>query len=133
MKWLERTARYLLAAWFTIGAVDGWLYLFFDIQIHGDPQGVFLTAIISSTWFYAFMKLIQTVGAISLLTNFKPALGLALLTPVTAVLCLYYFYVSITYKVVAFSPIGMILIISTAILFHAYSKSFRPLLDDYRF
>ncbi|MEO0974444.1 MAG: hypothetical protein AAFX85_15250, partial [Pseudomonadota bacterium] len=76
--------------------------------------------------FWAFLKLVQTVGAISLLANLRPAFGLALVTPVTMVMCLLY-----AFSLQTFIPVGVLLLASTAVLFHAYRSSFAPLFRDY--
>ena len=69
MKWYETTARYLLGAVYLFGAVDGALFLFFGIYMHGKPpaQYTFLLALQGATYFWAFLKLIQLAGAVSLL------------------------------------------------------------------
>ena len=128
MKWYESTARYLLGAFYLFGAVDGALFLFFGIYIHGKPpaQQTFLLTLQATTYFWAFMKLIQALGAVSLLANYKPALGSALLMPVTSVLCLFYFF-----ELPRFTPHGIIVIVATLILIRAYAPSYVRLLDDY--
>jgi hypothetical protein len=128
MKWYETTARYVLGVIYLFGAVDGVLFLFFGIYMHGKPpaQYTFLLALQATTYFWAFMKLIQAVGAVSLLLNYKPALGTALLIPISSVLCLFYFF-----EFHPFIPAGMVIIASTLILSRAYAKTYVHLFDDY--
>jgi hypothetical protein len=126
-KWYETSARYLLGLIFLFGTVDGVLFLFFGIYMHGKPHEDFLIALQRATYFWAFMKLIQCLGALSLLTNYKPALGVALLTPVASVLCLFYLF-----NLPSFLPLGLIIAVSMTILWRAYSKSYVGLLDDYK-
>jgi hypothetical protein len=127
MKWYETTARYVLGAVYLFGAMDGAMFLLFGIYIHGKPQHAFLVTLEATTYFWAFMKSIQALGAFSLLANYKPALGTALLIPISSVLCLFYLF-----DVPSFLPAGVVIIASTAILCRAYAPSFLPLLADYR-
>jgi hypothetical protein len=75
----------------------------------------------------AFLKTIQAVGAFSMLANYKPALGNALLIPVSSVLCLFYFF-----ELPSFIPtFGLLIIVSTIILTRAYAPSYVRLFDNY--
>ena len=127
MKVYEKISRYFLGVWCLIGAVDGWAMLLFNIHFM-DPEklSIFLKVLVNTTYFWAFLKIIQTIGAISLLVNYKPALGFILITPISAILCLFYLF-----ELKIFIPIGILIVISSLILFRAYSKSFMPLLDSY--
>jgi len=125
LKIYETIARYLLGIIFLFGAVDGFLYLFFDIKLTGNPTDPFLTALKNTTYFWAFMKFIQLIGAVSLLTNYKPALGFAMLTPISFVLCLFYLFELHWYY--AFT----VVVTLSVILFRAYLPSYKPLLDKY--
>ena len=129
MKWYETTARYLLGAVYLFGAVDGALFLFFGIYMHGKPPDryVFLLTLQATTYFWAFMKTIQAVGCVSLLSNYKPALGTALLIPVSSCLVLFY-----AFELPSFLPtFGLVIAVTTAILIRAYWKSYARLFDDY--
>jgi putative oxidoreductase len=129
MKWYETAARYALGAVYLFGAIDGVLFLFFGIYMHGKPpdQYVFLLTLQATTYFWAFLKLVQTIGALSLLTNYKPALGAALLLPVSSCLILFYLF-----ELPSFLPtFGLVIVVSTFILCRAYWKSYAPLFDDY--
>jgi hypothetical protein len=127
MKFLEKFARYFLAAWFMICAVDGWSYLLFDAHLFGDHKGyLYLSNLVEATYFWAFLKTIQLVGALSLLFNYKPALGLALITPISAVLCLFYIF-----ELQVYIPIAILIIIATLVLGRAYLESFKKLMKDY--
>jgi hypothetical protein len=128
MKLLERCARYFLVFWFTLCVVDGWAFLIFDYHVFGDvgPPDKFLPFLMNTTWFWVFMKVIQTIAVVSLLINYKPALGLALLTPISSVLALYY-----VFDLVEFWPISPLIVIATAILIRAYWSSYAPLLKSH--
>jgi hypothetical protein len=127
-KWYETGARYLLGLIYLFGAIDGALFLLFGIYMHGKPpeRFVFLLTLQRTTYFWAFMKLLQLIGSISLLTNYKPALGVAMLTPISSVLCLFYLF-----ELPQFLPLGSIIAITTAVLCRAYARSYVRLLDDY--
>ncbi len=113
LKWYETTARYVLGAIFLFGAVDGALYLLFGIYLHGKPRE-------------AFLKSLQLVGAVSLLCNYKPALGVAVLIPISSVMCLFYLF-----DLPGFIPFGFILAGAMIILCRAYYKSYAHIFDNY--
>jgi hypothetical protein len=126
LKWYETTARYVLGVIFLFGAVDGALYLLFGIYLHGKPREAFLIALEQAKYFWAFLKSIQLVGAVSLLANYKPALGVALLIPISSVMCLFYLF-----ELPGFIPLGSIIAIAMIILCRAYYKSYAHILDNY--
>lgn len=126
LKWYETTARYVLAAIFLFGAVDGALYLLFGIYLHGKPREAFLIALEQAKYFWAFLKALQLVGAVSLLFNYKPALGVAVLIPISSVMCLFYLF-----DLPGFIPFGFILAGSMIILCRAYYKSYERIFDNY--
>jgi hypothetical protein len=126
LKWYETTARYVLGVIFLFGAVDGALYLLFGIYIHGKPREAFLIALEQAKYFWAFLKSIQLVGAVSLLFNYKPALGVALLIPIASVMCLFYIF-----DLPGFIPLGLIIAISMLALCRAYYKSYAHIFDNY--
>jgi hypothetical protein len=126
LKWYETTARYLLGAIFMFGAVDGALYLLFGIYLHGKPREAFLIALEQAKYFWAFLKSIQLVGAVSLLFNYKPALGVALLIPIASVMCLFYLF-----DLPGFIPLGFIIAIAMFALCRAYYKSYAHIFDNY--
>jgi len=125
MKTAENVSRIFLGVWFLICAVDGWIYLLLGIHMTGEPRGPFLSSLVATTWFWVSLKIVQTVCSVSLLANYKPALGLALATPISVVLCLFYFF-----EVRLFIPFGILLIACTAILGRAHADRFRPLLVE---
>ncbi|RYE52754.1 MAG: hypothetical protein EOP48_15820 [Sphingobacteriales bacterium] len=124
---IEGTARYFLVFWFSLCVADGWAFLLFDMHIFGEagPPDKFLPFLMATTWFWVFLKIIQTIAVLSLLANYKPALGLALLTPISSVLALFYLF-----DLVEFWPIAPLIFISTAILIRAYWSSYEPLLKS---
>lgn len=126
LKPYEVMARNWLGFIYLFGAVDGALLLFFDIHYRHPPEGSFVWGLENTAYFWWFMKLCELVSALSLLMNYKPALGLAISAPISAVLCLIF----------AFDlnwPENVIMVVvPNLILLKAYSKSFLPLLDNYR-
>jgi hypothetical protein len=126
LKLYETIARYLLGAIYLFGAVDGALQIFFHVSYTGEPdQYSFTWGLQHTPYFWPFLKLCELIGAFSLLMNYKPALGFAILAPISAVICLVYAFEFHWY--VHLFLIGM----SSLILLKAYSKAFRPLLDEY--
>lgn len=122
----ETAARYLLGIIYLFGAVDGILTIFFGMHITGRSNpGSFHAVLQETLYFWSFMKFIELVGALSLLLNYKPALGVALLTPISAVLCL--FYVFDLHWYYAFAIVAVL----NAVLLRAYWNSYRPMLDAY--
>jgi len=126
LKWYETTARYILGVVFLFGAVDGALYLVFGIYIHGKPREAFLIALEQAKYFWAFLKSLQLVGAVSLLFNYKPALGVAVLIPISSVMCLFYLF-----DLPGFIPFGVIMATAMIVLCRAYYKSFEHIFDNY--
>lgn len=100
--------------------------LLFGIYIHGRPHEVFLSALESATYFWAFLKLLQLIGGVSLLANYKPVLGFSLLIPIASVMLLFYLF-----ELHSFLIFGALMLVSIVILFRAYAKSFRGFLDNY--
>lgn len=125
-KLFETIARYVLGLFYLHGAVDGALQVFFHVYYTGErDRGTFVGSLQHTTYFWAFMKLCQLIGAFSLLMNYKPVLGLVILAPISITLCLFYLFEMQWYSY--FVVIGS----CTLILFWAYRKSFQPLLQDY--
>jgi hypothetical protein len=122
----ETVARYLLGVIYLFGAVDGALAMFFGIHLSGEPNpGSFLGVLSHTMYFWVFLKSMEFVGAMSLLLNYKPALGTALMTPISAVLCL--FYVFDLHWYYAFTIVATL----NLVLLRAYWSSYRPMLDAY--
>jgi hypothetical protein len=126
LKLYETIARYLLGIIYLFGAVDGALGLFFHIFITGEDTDCSFHAVLQHTpYFWVFMKSCELLGAISLLANYKPAAGLALVTPISAILCLFYaFELSWFYALI-------VVIALTVVLFRAYWPSYAPLFAKY--
>jgi len=129
LKWYETTARYVLGAIYLFGTIDGAMFLLFGVYIHGKPpeRMVFLLALQATTYFWAFLKILEAIGAYSLLANYKPALGNVLMMPISVVIILFYMFEIPIYL----TTMGMLIIVSTVILTRAYAASYVRLFDDY--
>jgi cell division protein FtsW (lipid II flippase) len=126
IKLYETIARYLLGAFYMFGAIDGAVAIFLGVHLTGQaPPDSFLGVLARTLYFWAFLKFIELVGALSLLLNYKPAFGTALVTPISAVLCLFYVFDLQWYYTFA------IVAVLNLILLKAYWNSYRPLFDDY--
>jgi hypothetical protein len=126
LKLYETVARYLLGVIYLFGAVDGALGIFFHIFLTGEDTDCSFHAVLQHTlYFWAFLKSCELIGAVSLLANYKPALGLAVVTPISAVLCLFY-----AFELSWFVALGVVVGL-TLVLFRAYWRSYAPLFDKY--
>ena len=126
IKLYETIARYLLGVIYLFGAVDGALDMFYGIHLSGEPiPGSFLSVLSNTAYFWVFLKFMELIGAISLLANYKPALGTALMTPISVVLCLFYFFDLRWYY--AFTIVAIL----NLVLLKAYWSSYRSMLDAY--
>lgn len=111
--------------YFLFGAVDGAFDIFFDIHLTGKgTNGSFFGVLQHTLFFWAFLKAMELGGAISLLFNYKPALGVALLAPISSVLCLFYVF-GLHWYIQC-----LVLIALNLILLRAYWDSYKPLFTD---
>ena len=123
----ETGARYLLGVIYLFGAVDGGLEIFAHVYIVRNATECSFFGVLQHTlYFWGLLKLCELLGAISLLLNYKPVLGLAVVTPISAVLCLFYAFDIHWY------PAMVLCGGCTAVLLWAYRRSFQGLLDPYR-
>lgn len=126
MKWAVLLSRIFLVFWLGICVVDGWGYILFGYHLTGEPTGLpFLEALIGSMWFWVSFKIVQTLGVLSLLLNYKTAFGLFLLLPSLVVICLFYFFV-----LTPFIPVAILIIISTLVLLKYHQDKYMQLLKD---
>lgn len=123
MKLYETAARYLLGIIYLFGAVDGALQIFYGIYLTGESaDGSFHDVLQHTLYFWGLLKLVELIGALSLLANYKPALGVAMLTPISVVLCLYYVFELQWFY--AFTVVAVL----NLILVRAYWPRYRPML-----
>lgn len=122
----QTIARYVLGFIYLFGAVDGVLEMGFGIYLTGESDlASFHGQLQHTLYFWGFLKLVEALGAISLLLNIKPAFGAALLAPITSVLCLFYvFDLHWYYAVVVLAVVHLIVL-------HAYRARYAPMFADY--
>jgi hypothetical protein len=91
---LTSIPRILLGLIFLFGAIDGFSFIFTGSHLIHPPtsdKGLAFEAALKATGFvWPLMKTVEMVGALCLLTNKVPALGLALLSPIIAVIVLFH-------------------------------------------
>ncbi|MFJ5537354.1 hypothetical protein [Vreelandella titanicae] len=118
--------RLVLGGIFLIGAIDGFWYIFTGSHLIHPPTSVdglaFEAALKEVGFFWPLMKVIELIGASLLLSNRAPALGLALLAPVMAVIVAFH---------VVLNPAGLtlaaILVATGGMTLWAQFDRFKPL------
>lgn len=124
---LVTVPRIVLGLLFLVSAVDGFFWLATGSHlIHPPvtPKGMeFEAGLQNSGFFWPFLKLVNLVGAASLLTSIAPAFGLALIAPVMAVIVLFH----LTINPVGI-PVALILIVTGGLLVYAYRDRYAALL-----
>ena len=92
--YLQTLPRVVLGALFLVASIDGFAYVFSGSHlIHPSTSAsglAFEDALKASDFFWPFLKTIELVGALCLLTNRAPAFGLVLLAPVMSVIVLFH-------------------------------------------
>lgn len=90
----DTAPRLLLGGIFLVGAVDGFAFIFVGNHIIHPPTSAeglaFETALKKAGFLWPLMKSIELIGALLLLTNRAPALGLAVLAPIMVVIILFH-------------------------------------------
>lgn len=119
--------RILLGLLFLVSAVDGFWWMATGHHLIHPPtsaRGVaFEVALQNSGFFWPLLKSVNLVGGLSLLANIAPALGLALIAPVMAVIVL--FHLVINPQGV---PVAVILVVLGGLLVFAYRDRYAALL-----
>jgi uncharacterized membrane protein (UPF0136 family) len=119
--------RILLGLLFLVSAADGFWWMATGNHLIHPPTSergvVFETALQNSGFFWPLLKSVNLVGALSLLTNIAPALGLALIAPVMAVIVL--FHLAINPQGL---PVAVILVVLGGLLVWAYRNRYAALL-----
>ena len=124
---LVTVPRILLGLLFLVSAIDGFWWLATGNHLIHPPtsaRGVaFETALQNAGFFWPLLKSVNLVGGLSLVTNIAPALGLALIAPVMAVIVL--FHLTINPQGI---PVAVILIVLGGLLVWAYRERYAALL-----
>jgi len=125
---LSTIPRVLLGIIFLIFGIDGFVYVFTGSSLIVPPVseagGQFIASLQASGFFWPFMKTIYIVAALCLLTNRAPALGIALLIPIIAVIILFHAVLN-----PAGIPIAVILAVLGGLVFFANRDKFAGLLQ----
>lgn len=123
---LETLPRLVLGAIFLVSAIDGFWFLSTGANLIHPPtseRGLqFEQALIATGFFWPFMKLVNLVGALCLLSNRAPAFGLALILPVMATIVLFHLFLNPQGM-----PIAMLLIVCGGLLLRAYGGHYAGL------
>ena len=124
---LVTVPRVLLGLLFLVSAVDGFWWLATGTHLIHPPtstRGVaFEEALQASGFLWPPLKTINLVGALSLLSNIAPALGLALIAPVMTVIVLFHLVIN-----PQGIPVAVILVVLGSLLVVAYRDRYAALL-----
>lgn len=124
---LVTVPRVLLGLLFLVSAVDGFWWLATGTHLIHPPtstRGVaFEEALQASGFLWPLLKTINLVGALSLLSNIAPALGLALIAPVMTVIVLFHLVIN-----PQGIPVAVILVVLGLLLVVAYRDRYAALL-----
>jgi ABC-type sugar transport system permease subunit len=124
---LVTVPRVLLGLLFLVSAIDGfWWLATGNHLIHPptSPKGLeFEASLQASGFFWPLLKTVNLAGALSLLFNIVPALGLALIAPVMTVIVLFHLAIN-----PAGIPVAIILVVSGGLLAWAYRDRYAALL-----
>jgi putative oxidoreductase len=126
--WLLTLPRLTLGLIFLVGAMDGFVFISTGAHLVHPPTALrglqFEEALKAAGFLWPLMKTVELVGAACLLTNRAPALGLALLSPVIAVVVLFHAVLN-----PAGIPLAVVLVVCGALLLRSYRPRFARLLD----
>ncbi len=126
---LTTVPRVLLGLIFLLSAIDGFTFIFTGAHLIHPPTSdkglAFESALKAVGFFWPLMKSIDLIGSICLLTNKAPALGLALLSPIMAVVVLFHFVLN-----PGGIPIALILLILGSMLTFQYRHRFSRLFES---
>lgn len=124
---LVTVPRILLGLLFLVSAVDGFWWLATGTHLIHPPtsaRGVtFEEALQASGFLWPLLKTVNLVGALSLLSNIAPALGLALIAPVMTVIV--FFHLVLNPQGI---PVAVILVVLGSLLVWAYRDRYAALL-----
>jgi putative oxidoreductase len=116
---LTTIPRILLGLIFLAGAIDGFSFIFTGAHLIHPPTSdkglAFEAGLKASGFFWPLMKTVEFVGALCLLTNKAPVLGLALLSPIIAVIVLFHFVLN-----PGGIPLALILVAAGGLLAYQY-------------
>ena len=125
---LVTVPRILLGLIFLASAVDGFWWLATGVRLIHPPTSergeAFELALMNAGFFWPLLKVVNVVGALSLLLNIAPAFGLALIAPVMTVIVAFHFAINPPGV-----PVAIILTVLGGLLVWAYRERYRALLN----
>lgn len=120
--------RLILGGIFLVGAVDGFAFIFTGAHIIHPPTSVeglaFEAALKEAAFLWPLMKSIELLGALLLLTDRAPALGLALLAPIMAVIVLFHAVLNL-----GGLPIAVILVVTGSLVLWSQRTRYAALFE----
>jgi putative oxidoreductase len=126
--WLQTLPRVALGVLFLVASIDGFNYIFSGNHLIHPPTSAsgiaFEDALKASGFFWPLLKTVELVGALCLLTNRAPAFGLALLSPIMAVVVLFHLVLN-----PGGIPMAALLIVCGGLLLRAYAPRFSALFE----
>jgi hypothetical protein len=124
--WLVTVPRILLGVIFLVGSIEGAYFIITGQSLIHPPtseRGLqFENALKAAGFFWPFMKIVELIGAVCLLTNRAPAFGLALLAPIMTVVVLFHLFLNPQGL-----PIAVLLVICGVALVRAYAPQYAGL------
>lgn len=126
--WLQTLPRVVLGALFLGASIDGFFYIFSGSHLIHPPTSAsgiaFEDALKTSGFFWPFLKTVELVGALCLLTNRAPAFGLMLLAPIMAVIVLFHLVLN-----PGGLPMAVLLVVCGGLLVRANAPRFATLFE----
>ena len=123
---LVAAPRILLGLIFLVGAIDGFSFVFTGAHLIHRPTSdsglAFEAGLKAAGFFWPLMKTVELIGALCLLTNKAPALGLALLSPIMTVIVLFHFVLN-----PGGIPLALILVATGGVVAYQYRSSLMAL------
>ena len=123
---LSTVSRILLGLVFLVGSIDGFAFILTGSHLIHPPTSdkglAFEAGLKAAGFFWPLMKTVELVGALCLLTNKAPALGLALLSPIIAVIVLFHLTLN-----PGGTPLALLLVATGSVLAYQYRRNFASL------
>jgi putative oxidoreductase len=126
---LATVPRILLGLIFLVGAVDGFSFILTGSHLIHPPTSdkglAFEAGLKAAGFFWPLMKSIELVGALCLLTNRAPVVGLALLSPIMTVIVFFHFILN-----PGGIPLALILVVTGGMLVYQYRNQLLALANS---
>lgn len=126
--WLVRITRVLLGALFIVSGIEGLYFVATGVELLGWPMtprtAAFVEGLQASGFFWPYLKGLELIGGVLLLSNRYVALGLALLTPIIATIVLMH----VALNLPGGWPYALSLTLFSGLLLWAYRGAFTNLL-----